>query len=78
VDRLGFVRGRAGLRSERGGDSSGRNLWSSCDNLRFAGFIALDSLLFEETEHVVEDKVTVGLLSEEEALDKFAPGTVLI
>jgi hypothetical protein len=36
-------------------------------------FIALAILFFEETEDVVEDKVTIGLLSEEESLDELLP-----
>lgn len=37
------------------------------------GIIALNSLFFEETEDVVEDEVTIWLLSQEESLNKFTP-----
>lgn len=37
------------------------------------GIVRLDSLLLEETENVVKDKVSVGLFGKEEGLDKLAP-----
>ena len=36
-------------------------------------FIALNLLFFEETEDVVKDIVTIGLLSEKESLNEFFP-----
>lgn len=34
---------------------------------------SIDRLLLQKTENVIEDKVTVGLLSKEERLREFAP-----
>jgi len=60
---LGRLRDRSGLRL---GDGDGR--------LRKGiGIVSLNRFLFEKTEDVVENKVTVGLLGEEKSLDKLAP-----
>jgi hypothetical protein len=41
--------------------------------LLWLAFVALNCLIFEETKDVVENKVAVGLLGEEEGLNKFPP-----
>jgi hypothetical protein len=42
------------------------------------GIVALDGLLLQESENVVEHKIAVGLLSEEKGLDKLAPGLAAV
>jgi hypothetical protein len=51
------------------------NLLGLKDALLWLAFIALNGLLLflEETEDVVEDKVTIRLLGEEESLNEFLP-----
>jgi len=41
-------------------------------------FLAVGGFFFEEAEDVVEDKVAVGLLSEEEGLYEFAPWVAVV
>jgi hypothetical protein len=41
--------------------------------LLYLAFVALNSLFLEEAEDVVENKVTIRLLSEEESLNKLFP-----
>jgi len=60
---LGGLRDRSGLRLRDGNGRLGKGI----------GIVSLDRLLLEKTEDVVENKVTVGLLSEEKSLDKLAP-----
>jgi hypothetical protein len=55
-----------------------RNLVDLSGSLLWLAFVALSSLFFEEAEDVVEDKVTIGLLSEEESLNKLFPRLVTI
>jgi hypothetical protein len=40
--------------------------------------LSLDCLLLQETENVVQNKVTVGLLGQEKCLSEFAPGLVVV
>jgi len=55
-------------------DGSGLRLRDGDDRLRKGiGIVSLNRLLLEKTEDVVENKVTIGLLSEEKSLDKLAP-----
>jgi hypothetical protein len=70
---------RGWLRDHRG---SGRfkillgsfgNLLGFRGSLLWLAFIALDGLFLEEAEDVIENKVTIGLLSEEEGLNELLP-----
>jgi hypothetical protein len=42
-------------------------------SLLWLAFIALNGLFLEEAEDVIENKVTIGLLSEEEGLNELLP-----
>jgi hypothetical protein len=70
-----------GLLLDSGGDLGlGDRRSGGGDNLILGGklglLLLLVGLLLEVTENVVENKVAVGLLGEEEGLGEFAPGLV--
>jgi hypothetical protein len=80
VWELGFERRRGGRRRRLGdgGNGSGSDFWSSRNALRLASIVRFKGLFFEETENVVKNKITVGLLGEEEALNELAPRAALV
>jgi hypothetical protein len=44
----------------------------------FVYAIGLKSFFLQETEDIIEDEVAIGLFSEEESLNEFAPWIVMI
>jgi len=70
---------RGWLRGHRGSGSFkfllGRfgNLLGLRGSLLWLAFIALNGLFLEEAEDVIENKVTIGLLGEEEGLNELLP-----
>jgi hypothetical protein len=56
-----------------------RGTWSPFDGFSIlAGIVALNSLLLQEAEDVVENKIPIWLFSKEECLNKFAPWVTVI
>jgi hypothetical protein len=78
LDGPGFVRRWAGFRGKFVGNCGRGDFGRSRGAFCLACVITLNSLLLEETEHVVEDEVTIWLLGEEKALDELAPWATLV
>lgn len=76
------LRGSGQARRESNGwRRRGRGLWRGLrggGSVNVTRLVVLNGLLLEETEDVVENEVAVGLLGEEERLDKLAPWIALI